>query len=130
MTHDPASIRTTTSRIRHLGAAKSGTRDAWRMRLTNVALLPLGIAFAFTVLSLAGKDEAGVRAQFAHPCTAIFTLLFILASIVHMKLGMQSIIDDYVHTARLKEWSLTANVLFSIGFGVAAIYAVLKLSLA
>jgi succinate dehydrogenase / fumarate reductase membrane anchor subunit len=130
MTHDPASIRTMTSRVGHLGAAKSGTRDAWRMRLTNVALLPLAIAFVFTVLSLAGKDEAGVKAQFSHPCTAIFTLLFILVSIVHMMLGMQSIIDDYVHAARLKEWSLTANALFSVGFGVAAIYAVLKLSLA
>lgn len=125
---DPAPIRAS-STIRRFGAAKSGTRDAWRMRLTNVALLPLAVAFAWIVLSLAGKDEAGVRAEFAHPCTAIFMLLFILASIVHMKLGMQSIIDDYVHAARLKEYTLMANVMFSIGFGVAAIYAVLKLSL-
>ncbi len=125
---DPAPIHAS-STIRRFGAAKSGTRDAWRMRLTNVALLPLAVAFAWIVLSLAGKDEAGVRAEFAHPCTAIFMLLFILASIVHMKLGMQSIIDDYVHAARLKEYTLMANVMFSIGFGVAAIYAVLKLSL-
>ncbi|HLH12823.1 MAG TPA: succinate dehydrogenase, hydrophobic membrane anchor protein [Methylovirgula sp.] len=118
------------SRVRHLGAAKSGTREAWRMRLTNFALLPLAIAFIWIVLRLAGKDLAGVKAEFAHPCTAIFMLLFILVGIVHMKLGMQSIIDDYVHAARLKEWSMAANALFSIGFGVAAIYAVLKLSLA
>jgi succinate dehydrogenase / fumarate reductase, membrane anchor subunit len=129
MTHDPASMRAM-SRIRHFSEAKSGTRDAWLMRLTNVALLPLAIAFVFTVLSLAGKSETAVKAQFAHPCTGIFLLLFILASIVHMKIGMQSIIDDYVHAARLKEWSLTANVLFSVGLGVAAIYAVLKLSFA
>jgi succinate dehydrogenase / fumarate reductase, membrane anchor subunit len=70
-----------------------------------------------------------VKAEFARPGAVIFMLLFILVSIVHMKMGMQSIIDDYVHAARLKEWSLMANVLFAVGFGVAAIYAVLKLSL-
>lgn len=129
MTSDPASVHTTASHVRYLGAAKAGTRDMWVMRLTTVALLPLAIAFIFVVLSLVGKDEAGVRAAFAHPCTAIFMLLFILASIVHMKIGMQSIIDDYVHAVHLKEWTMIANVLFSVGFGVAAIYAVLKLSL-
>ena len=55
-------------------------------------------------------------------------LLFILASIVHMKVGMQSIIDDYVHAPHAKEWALMANVFFCVGTGVAAIYAVLKLS--
>jgi succinate dehydrogenase / fumarate reductase membrane anchor subunit len=130
MTHDPASIRTMARRVRHLGAAKSGTREVWRMRVTNVALLPLAIAFIWIVLELVGKDQAGVKAEFAHPCAAIFMLLFILAGIVHMKIGMQSIIDDYVHAARFKEWSMIANVLFSVGFGVAATYAVLKLSLA
>jgi succinate dehydrogenase / fumarate reductase, membrane anchor subunit len=123
----PAPIRSMPS-IHHLGAAKSATRNAWRMRLTNVALLPLAVVFIWIVLSLAGKDEAGIKAQFTHPCTAIFMLLFILTGIVHMKLGMQSIIDDYVHAARLKEYSLMANVMFSVGLGVAAIYAVLKLS--
>ncbi len=129
MTHDPASIRTMASRVRHPGAAKSGTREVWLMRLTTVALLPLAIAFIWIVLKLVGKDQAGVKAEFAHPCAAIFMLLFILVSIVHMNIGMQSIIDDYVHAARLKEWSMMANVLFSVGFGVAAVYAVLKLSL-
>ncbi len=129
MSH-PDPIRSMSSAIHHLGAAKSATRDAWRMRITSVALSPLAVAFIWIVLSLAGRDEAGVKAQFAHPCTAIFMLLFILAGIGHMKLGMQSIIDDYVHAARLKEYALMANVMFSIGFGVAAVYAVLKLSLA
>jgi succinate dehydrogenase / fumarate reductase membrane anchor subunit len=129
MTHDPASIRTIASRARHLGAAKSGTREVWVMRVTSVALLPLAIAFIWIVLKLVGRDQAAVKAEFAHPCAAIFMLLFVLVSIVHMKIGMQSIIDDYVHAARLKEWSMIANVLFSVGFGVAAIYAVLKLSL-
>jgi succinate dehydrogenase membrane anchor subunit len=125
----PDQIRGTPSPTRSFDGTKSGTRDAWRMRITNVALLPLAVAFIWIVLSLVGKDQAGVRATFAHPCTAIFMLLFILVGIVHMKLGMQSIIDDYVHAARLKEYALMANIMFSTGFGVAAVYAILKLSL-
>jgi succinate dehydrogenase / fumarate reductase membrane anchor subunit len=129
MTRDPHSIRSAASKVSFLGAAKSGTGDLWRMRVTTAALVPLAIAFVWIVLGLVGKSEAGVRAEFAHPCTAIFLLLFILASIVHMRVGMQSIIDDYVHAPRAREWALIGNSLFSLSFGVAAIFAVLKLSL-
>lgn len=127
MSRDPASNRTMASR--HMGSAKSGTREAWLMRFTNVALLPLAVAFIWIVLRLVGDNQAGVKAEFAHPCTAIFMLLFILVGIVHMRIGMQAIIDDYLHAARLKEWSVIANGLFCLGVGVAAVYAVLRLSL-
>jgi succinate dehydrogenase / fumarate reductase membrane anchor subunit len=124
---DNVPVRGTTRRVRYLGAAKSGTRDVWLMRLTSVALLFLAIAFIWIVLTLDGKDLTGVRDVFSHPPVAILMLLFILASIVHMKLGMQSIIDDYVHSMHLKEWALIANIFFCIGTGVAAVFAVLKL---
>lgn len=127
MTQDPLLTRST-ARNDH-GATKSGTRDAWRMRVTNVALLPLAIAFVWIVFRLVGRGQAGVRAELAHPYAAILMLLFIVTAIIHMKMGMQSIIDDYVHAARLKELSMLGNVLFCVGLGVAAIYAVLKLSL-
>ena len=123
-----SSMRSMASRVGHLGAAKSGTRDLWLMRLTSVALLFLAIGFICIVLSLAGKDLTQVRAEFSHPLVAIVMLLFILASIVHMKVGMQSIIDDYIHAPHAKEWAMMANVFFCVGTGVAAIYAVLKLS--
>src|SRR5579862_9475775 len=99
MSFDPHSIRTMAGRVRHLGAAKSGTEDMWLMRVTSAALLPLAVAFIWIVLRLVGKNEAGVHAEFAHPCAAILMVLFILASIVHMKVGMQAIIDDYIHDA-------------------------------
>jgi succinate dehydrogenase / fumarate reductase membrane anchor subunit len=125
----PLSLRTAMSKVRHLGSARSGTEDTWHMRVTSVALLPLSIAFVWIVFSLIGKDYAAARATLGHPLAAILMLLFILASVYHMKLGMQSIIDDYVHGVHLKEWSLMANVLFTASIGLACVYAILKLSL-
>jgi succinate dehydrogenase / fumarate reductase membrane anchor subunit len=110
------------------GSAKSGTSDAWHMRVTSIALVPLTIGLVTIVLSLSGKDYAAARAELGHPIPAIILLLFILTGIFHMKLGMQSIIDDYVHDAHLKEWSLIANLCFSVCIGLTCIYAALKLS--
>jgi succinate dehydrogenase / fumarate reductase, membrane anchor subunit len=129
MTNDKTSIRTTRSLVGHLGATKTGTRDARLMRVTSVALLPLTIAFIWNVLALVGKDYTAARAYLHHPGPAILTLLFILASVYHMKIGMQSIIDDYVHDAVWKGWTLMANLFFSVFVGVACIYAVLELGL-
>lgn len=116
-------------RSRTLGSAKSGVGDAWLMHVTSVALIPLTFAFVWILLSLVGKDYAGVRAELAQPCQAIVLLLFIVAGVWHMKTGMQAIIDDYIHS-HWKEWALVANVCFCAGVGAAAAFAALKLGLA
>ena len=128
MAKRPAPVRHAMRRVRFLASTKSGTADAWNMRITSVALVPLSIACVAIVLSLLGKDYAAVRAELGHPLPAILILLFILSGVFHMKLGMQSIIDDYVHAALPKEWALIANLFFSVCIGLACIYAVLKLS--
>ena len=128
MANDPASIRSAASRVRYLGTARSGTRGSWHMRVTSVALLPLSIGFVWLILSLVHKDYAAARTELGQPLPAILMLLFILTGVYHMKLGMQSIIDDYVHDSHLKDWSLMANLFFSVGVGLACVYAVLKLS--
>jgi succinate dehydrogenase / fumarate reductase, membrane anchor subunit len=130
MAKGSASVGTARNRVRFLGSARSGTADAWAIRVTSVMLVPLSIAFVSVVLSLLGKDHAAVRAELGHPIPAILMLFFILATLFHMKLGMQSIIDDYVHDMHLKEWSLIANLVFSISIGLACVYAMLKLSFA
>jgi succinate dehydrogenase / fumarate reductase membrane anchor subunit len=127
MTHDAAPVHG--ARARSLGSAKSGAADAWRMHVTSVALIPLSLAFVWIMLSLVGKDYAGVRAKLAQPCQAIVLLLFVLAGVAHMKTGMRSIIDDYIHSPHAKEWALVANTLFCVTIGAALIFAALKLGL-
>ena len=72
------------------------------MRLTSIALVPLTIAFVWIVLSLLSKDYNGVRAELGHPLPAIFIVLFLVAGVYHMELGMRSVIVDYIHGRRAR----------------------------
>lgn len=125
-----SSMRTPLSQVRYLGSARSGTRHAWHMRVTAIALLPLTLAFIWLVLTLVGKDYATVRATLANPVWAIIVLLFLLSGIYHMMMGMQTIIEDYVHDETAKTWSLIANMFFCALAGLACIYAVLRIGFA
>lgn len=129
MSHNsPNSIRTPMGRVRYLGSARSGTRHAWHMRITAIALLILSIAFVAIILSLVGKDFNTVRATIGSPLPAIIILLFLLTGIYHMMLGMQTIIEDYVHGEHSKTMLIMLNMFFSAAVGLACIYAVLRLS--
>ena len=130
MTKQSTSLRTDLSKVRFLGAARSGTFDAWAMRITSAALIPLTISFVWIVLTLVGKDYNGVRAELGAPCPSILMLLFVLIGVYHMSIGMKSIIVDYVHDARLREWSLIVNICFSITVGLACVYSVLRIGFA
>lgn len=120
------SLRSPLGRVRFLGAARSGMREDWLMRLTSVALVPLTIAFVWLMLSLLSKDYNGVRSALGHPFPAILTMLFVLVGIYHMQLGMRSIIADYVR-GHAREWALMANLFFSAVLALACIYAVLRI---
>lgn len=128
MADEPASMRTALGRVRYLGSARSGTTAAWRMRLTSAALIPLTLAFVWLILSLLGKDYNAVRSKLGSPLPSILMLLFLLAAIYHMQIGMRSIIEDYVHSEHAKSWSLIANTFFAGCVGLACIYAVLRIS--
>jgi len=128
MTNSPNSIRTPMSKVRYLGSAKSGTHHFLHQRLTAAAMIPLTIAFVWIILSLIGKDYAAARATLANPFVSIVLLLFLIAGIYHMMIGMQVVIEDYVLGEKLKYWMLTANTCFAIAVGLACAYAVLRLS--
>ncbi len=124
----PPSMRTPLGRVRNLGAAHSGTTDFWRQRLTAVAMTLLMIPAIVIVMMLIGSNQAGAKVILGSLPIAIILLLFIIASTWHMKIGMQVVIEDYVHNEKLKLASIMANNFFSIAVAFASIYAIIKLS--
>jgi len=121
-------MKTPLGRVRGLGSAKSGTKDFWRQRLTGVALVPLTIAFVLVVIYLAKASQATAIATLSRPLVAILMYLFIIAGIAHMRIGMQVIIEDYVHEEKLKIAAVMANTFFCLLLGACCLYALLKLN--
>jgi succinate dehydrogenase / fumarate reductase, membrane anchor subunit len=121
-------MRTPLGQVRGLGAAKSGTEHFWTQRLTAVSNLALVLVFVGVVVSLAGSSHAGAIATLGDPLVAIPMLLFILSVTTHMRIGMQVIIEDYVHDDLLKLLALMANTFFAIVIGLSAAFALLKIS--
>ena len=122
------SMRTPLARVRNLGASHSGTSDFWRQRLTAVAMTLLIVPVIVVVLMLIGSNQAGAKQIFSSLPIAIIMLLFIVASTWHMKIGMQVVIEDYVHNEKIKLASVMANNFFCIAVALASIYAILKMS--
>jgi succinate dehydrogenase / fumarate reductase membrane anchor subunit len=121
-------LRTPLARVRGLGPAKSGTEHFWHQRLTAVANVPLTIAFVVIVVSLLGRNHAAVVRILGSPLVAMLMLLFIGSVTYHMRIGMQVIIEDYVHREVTKLALIMLNTFFAIAIALTATYAILKLS--
>jgi succinate dehydrogenase / fumarate reductase membrane anchor subunit len=128
MTAPKVSMRTPLGRVRHLGSSHSGTSDFWRQRVTAVATTLLTVPVIVIVLMLIGRNQAGAAQILGSLPIAIILVLFIIASTWHMKIGMQVVIEDYVHNETLKLTSVMANNFFCAAVALASIYAILKLS--
>jgi succinate dehydrogenase / fumarate reductase, membrane anchor subunit len=124
----PKSMRTPLSRVRNLGSSHSGTRDFWHQRLTAVAMTLLIVPVLVVIFMLIGRNQAGAAQILGSLPIAVILLLFIVSSAWHMKIGMQVVIEDYVHNEKLKLAAIMANNFFSFAVALASVYAILKLS--
>jgi succinate dehydrogenase / fumarate reductase membrane anchor subunit len=122
------SMRTPLARVRNLGSSHSGTTDFWRQRVTAVAMIILIIPVIVVVMSLLGRNQAFAAQTLGSPLVAIIMLLFITASVWHMRIGMQVVLEDYVHEEKLKMVCIMANNFFSAAVALASVYAIFKLS--
>ena len=121
------SIRTPLAKVRGLGSARKGADHFWLQRLTAVANVVLVLFLVGLIAHLIGKDHAYVRMVLANPLISVLLLLLVLSGTVHMRLGMQTIIEDYVHAEGLKIAALILNTFFAIFVAAVSIYSILKL---
>ncbi|MEO3387179.1 succinate dehydrogenase, hydrophobic membrane anchor protein [Mesorhizobium sp. CAU 1741] len=121
-------FRTPLSRVRGLGAAREGTGHFWYQRLTAVSNLVLILFFVGLIVALSDASFAEVRATLANPMVALALALAFISVCYHMKLGMQIVIEDYIHDELAKLISLMLNIFYTFIVGAIAIFALLKIA--
>lgn len=121
-------MRTPLKTARNLGSAKEGADHFWKQRVTGVANVVLGLFLVWLLASLAGADHAAVKKSIANPVHAMALLALIVSGTIHMRLGMQTIIEDYVRSEGAKIVLLMLNTFFAMAVGLITIFAILKLS--
>ncbi len=119
------SYGTPLARVRGLGSAKEGVQHWWAQRLTALALLPLGIWFVASVVALAGADHATVAAWLGSPVTLGLMSLLVAATFHHLQLGLQVVVEDYVHHEATRLALLVAIKGSSLLLALAAVVALL-----
>lgn len=123
-------LRSPLGQARGLGSAKSGTHHWWIQRLSSVALVPLCLWFVFSLACMSGADYSTVQAWVAQPWVAVTLILFLSAMLYHSQLGVQVVIEDYVHGELLRIASLVMMKFAHVALAAAGIFAVLKVAFA
>jgi succinate dehydrogenase / fumarate reductase, membrane anchor subunit len=126
----PNQMRSPLGRVLGLGSAKEGAEHWWRQRMTALLLVPLSLWFVISAIGLIGADRAAIAAWMHNPMAAVFMILLIGATFYHAALGLQVVIEDYVHGEAARITTLVVMRLLCILFVLRGVLAVLKLAFA
>ena len=121
-------LRSPLGRALGLGSAKAGVAHWWAQRVTAVALIPLVLWFVAALVALTGADRSMVVAWLREPFPAIVTVLLLIAGLYHMSLGIQVVIEDYIHNEATKISAIVLNKLVAFAIAAAGIFAVLRIA--
>lgn len=128
MTSSHKTLRTPLSRVRGLGAAGEGTDHFWKQRLTAIANIPLMLMFVAYMIAGLKSDHAGFTAMLGSPIAVALFILMIVSGVYHMRLGMQTIIEDYAHAEASKLTLLVCNTFFCALIGLIGVISVLMIA--
>jgi succinate dehydrogenase / fumarate reductase membrane anchor subunit len=123
-------MRTPLGKVRGLGSARSGTDHFWKVRTTSVVLVPLVLFYIVFLIMYVGRPYSEVIGALANPFVATINALTLVATIIHMRLGMEEVIQDYVHSEAVKLLLLVLNAAFSLLIGGLCLIAALKIAFA
>lgn len=123
-----ADMRTPLGKVRGLGSAREGTGHFWKQRVSAVANIPLVLFFVGLLVAINGADYASTRATLASPFVALPLVLVLVSVLYHMRLGMQVVIEDYVHNELSKLALFALNTFFTVVVGAVSVFSLLKLA--
>jgi succinate dehydrogenase / fumarate reductase membrane anchor subunit len=121
-------LRSDLARVRGLGSAKDGVHHWWMQRLSAVALVPLGIWFVVSAIKLAGVPLDAFRVWLNTGANVFLMIVFVATLFYHLKLGVQVVVEDYVHSEKAKLLSLMLNTFACILVGAYCVFALLKVA--
>lgn len=121
-------MRSPLGRAIGLGSAKEGVDHWWAQRITAIAIVPLSLWFVSSIIALAGADLETVQNWVSQPLPAILLILLLVATFYHVSLGLQVVIEDYMHTEFAKLGLVVVLRLLCFGFAVAGIFAVVSIA--
>ena len=122
-------MKTPLGRVKGLGSSKSGTKHYWQQRVTAVSNIVTMTALLIILFMLMTRDWPAAIVFFGNPLVGLCVILALVSSSYHMWLGMQVVVEDYIHTEGLKLALLLANTFYAVLLGLAGIYAVIRLGL-